>query len=114
MFPTIALLSLVLVDAVLHARGVSVYQKGFISILRAYEETTYIEKGHGQKDNNFYCRKCASLVLPEDIELKFDEQKCDANELYFEEFYVGICCENTSRWTNRKHKKGEINLHLLE
>ncbi|CBY17761.1 unnamed protein product [Oikopleura dioica] len=82
---------------------------------RAYEESTVVEKGHGLVVDKVYCRKCASLELKEDEKQEFEKtdakfkcpseiQKCDANQLSYEEFYVGTCCENASRWTDKKRK----------
>jgi hypothetical protein len=57
-----------------------------------------------------FCRNCALIRFPDNIEefkrsdLKFycpfKENKCGVRNLSIVEYFVGICCDNATRWTS--------------
>jgi len=63
----------------------------------------------------FYCRKCTSKKIPGNktaifkaTDAKFKcpsiTERCNADQLSFDEFFVGSCCLNASYWTQNTYK----------
>jgi hypothetical protein len=74
----------------------------FITIIRVWGETTL----HNEKA---YCRGCFEQ-FPENKTAKFEStdakfkcplKKCNADELSYEEQYIGSCCEPASKWMQK-------------
>ncbi|CBY16286.1 unnamed protein product [Oikopleura dioica] len=67
-----------------------------------------------------YCRTCLHSKYPENKTAKFEVtdakfkcpsvEKCNADQLSWEEFWVGACCENASRWTENFFKSEFLTL----
>ena len=87
---------------VLHATGFyfKIFCIGMIYLsYRAYGETAVI-------DSKPYCRGCESKKFP-DSKAAFEKsdakffcpmKKCGADNLTFEQVYIGSCCEDASKW----------------
>jgi len=97
---------MVLVDGVMHVKGINFYIFYFLTISRYLGETALVDK-------KVFCPSCLSKKFPQNKTAKFEEsdakfkcpvQKCNADQLSFAEFHIGSCCENASRWTQKTCK----------
>ena len=82
-----------------------------LQILRAPQETARV-------DSMVLCQDCLHSKYPENKTAKLEVtdakfkcpsgvEKCNADQLSWEEFWVGACCENASRWTENFCKSYE-------
>lgn len=73
------------------------------TIIRVWGETTF----HNQK---VYCRGCFTSEFPQNNTAKFETtdakfkcplKRCNADNLSYDEQYIGSCCEPASLWTQK-------------